>query len=248
MKTRSSATLVQSSPTTRSWLLILRDRLPQLEYSETKYWAAFKTVPPQKTVAYLDPRQASVRVFLGLIPGSEPDLQPTPSTKGWAARFPSIFQVTDKQDLTEATRLILKSHAAIGPSKQERTTSRPEHFAAEELHPKIQYLEGTTHRILVNAYEGSPRARETCLRHFGRSCTVCGFNFEAKYGKVTAGYIQVHHIVPIAQIDRQYRLDPIKDLRPVCPNCHAVIHRREPPFSVEEVKQMLRNCGGQDSR
>ena len=37
----------------------------------------------------------------------------------------------------------------------------------------------------------------------------------------------------------EYRLDPIRDLRPVCPNCHAVIHRREPPFSIEEIKHML---------
>jgi 5-methylcytosine-specific restriction protein A len=51
----------------------------------------------------------------------------------------------------------------------------------------------------------------------------------------------VHHIVPIAKVGKQYRLNPITDLRPVCPNCHAVIHRSEPPFSIEEVKQMLRN-------
>jgi len=34
----------------------------------------------------------------------------------------------------------------------------------------------------------------------------------------------VHHLVPISKIGKKYRVDPIKDLRPVCPNCHAVIH------------------------
>jgi hypothetical protein len=31
----------------------------------------------------------------------------------------------------------------------------------------------------------------------------------------------------------------IKDLRPVCQNCHAVIHSRKPAFSIEEVRKML---------
>jgi len=35
------------------------------------------------------------------------------------------------------------------------------------------------------------------------------------------------------------RDDPIRDLRPVCPNCHVVIHRREPPYSIDEVRQLL---------
>jgi hypothetical protein len=29
----------------------------------------------------------------------------------------------------------------------------------------------------------------------------------------------------------------------MCPNCHAVIHRREPPFSIEEVREMPHNDG-----
>lgn len=68
-----------------------------------------------------------------------------------------------------------------------------------------------------------------------------------RYGEPAAGYIQVHHIVPIAKVGKEYRLNSISDLRPVCPNCHAVIHRREPPFSIDEVKQMLQNDGEQES-
>jgi predicted HNH restriction endonuclease len=70
---------------------------------------------------------------------------------------------------------------------------------------------------------------------------VCGFNFGVRYGEPAVGYIQVHHIVPIAKVRKEYRLDPIADLRPVCANCHAVIHRREPPFSIKEVQHLLRN-------
>jgi hypothetical protein len=59
--------------------------------------------------------------------------------------------------------------------------------------------------------------------------------------------LQLHHVIPIAQVGTEYELHPIRDLRPVCPNCHAVIHRREPPFSIEEIKHMLQNHGAKGS-
>jgi predicted HNH restriction endonuclease len=119
----------------------------------------------------------------------------------------------------------------------------PEYLTAEELPSEIEYVEEAARSVMVNAYERNRRAREKCLRQYGRSCAVCGFNFEATYGGSAAGYIQVHHIVPIAKVGKEYRLNPITDLQPVCPNCHAVIHRRELPFSIEEVKQMIQNDG-----
>ncbi|HSX81067.1 MAG TPA: HNH endonuclease [Candidatus Saccharimonadia bacterium] len=60
-----------------------------------------------------------------------------------------------------------------------------------------------------------------------------------------AEFIHVHHCRPLSEIAGEYVVDPIEDLRPVCPNCHAVIHRRTPPFTIEEVRSML---AVQDSR
>ena len=51
--------------------------------------------------------------------------------------------------------------------------------------------------------------------------------------------IHVHHLVPVSDIQEAHVVDPIRDLRPICPNCHAVIHRRQPPFSIEEIKKMI---------
>ena len=236
-------TLVQSSATTRSWLKSLRERLPQFEYSEARYYAAFRTGPSRRAFAYLNPARRSIRLFLPLEPGDDAHLRRTPSTSSWAARFPSVFPIGGEQDLSTASRLIVKSHTAIRPSTRKTVINRPEYVPAEELPSQIDYVEGAARTVLVNAYERNRRAREKCLRHYGRSCFICGFDFEARYGEVAAGYIQVHHIVPIAKVGREYRLNPMTDLRPVCPNCHAVIHRREPPFSIEEVEQMLENDG-----
>lgn len=161
----AGATLVQSSPTTRSWLQSLRDRLREFEYSEARYYAAFRTEPPGRVVAYLNPAKRSIRLFLPLEPGDDAHLQPTPSTSSWAARFPSVFQIAGEQDLSTATRLIARAHAALGASPRKNATRRPEYLAAEELPSEIEYVEGAARAVVVNAYERNRRAREKCLRH-----------------------------------------------------------------------------------
>jgi 5-methylcytosine-specific restriction protein A len=52
--------------------------------------------------------------------------------------------------------------------------------------------------------------------------------------------IHVHHIVPVSSIGEKYKVDPINDLIPVCPNCHAVFHLSDPPHTIDEVKAFLR--------
>lgn|GEM_PF-5145474 len=51
--------------------------------------------------------------------------------------------------------------------------------------------------------------------------------------------MHVHHIIPLSNIKDKYVVDPIKYLRPVCPNCHSMIHRNDPPLSVEELKRLI---------
>ncbi len=110
----------------------------------------------------------------------------------------------------------------------------------EEVSPSGTYIEGARRLVLVNSYERNPRARAACIAHYGARCVVCGFSFAEKYGPLGEGLIHVHHLVPLSEIGESYELDPIKDLRPVCPNCHAMIHARVPPYSIEEVEQMIR--------
>jgi 5-methylcytosine-specific restriction endonuclease McrA len=109
----------------------------------------------------------------------------------------------------------------------------------EEVPNGSAYSEGSVQRILINRYERDPRAREDCIRHYGTTCFLCGFDFVAVYGEVMAGFTHVHHLNPLSCVGADYEVDPIEDLRPVCPNCHAVLHRREPPYSLDEVRELL---------
>jgi predicted HNH restriction endonuclease len=101
--------------------------------------------------------------------------------------------------------------------------------------------EGAVIERLVNAYERNPLARQQCINKYGTNCYVCGFSFGAIYGEAMDGFIHVHHLRQLSEVGRDYKVDPIADLRPVCPNCHATIHRhRRQPYSIEEVRAFLR--------
>lgn len=134
------------------------------------------------------------------------------------------------------------SHSGANPIEIVWSFERSAHERAEILPEElfdapIPYVEGAVKRITVNAYERNPQARAACLRAHGLSCAVCGFNFASVYGEIGENFIHVHHLKPIAQIGTEYTLDPIQDLRPVCPNCHAMLHRRKGPrpYSIEEL-------------
>jgi len=114
----------------------------------------------------------------------------------------------------------------------------------EEVPSESTYNEGGVEKILVNRYERDSRARAECIGRYGATCYVCGFDFVNVYGDVMAGFTHVHHLKLLSMVGAAYVVDPIQDLRPVCPNCHAVIHRREPPYTVDEVRKLMKACGG----
>jgi len=109
----------------------------------------------------------------------------------------------------------------------------------EEVVNPEQYMEGASRTISVNSYERNAEARLKCIEHYGYKCSVCSFDFEEAYGSIGEHYIHVHHLVPLSEIRKEYKLDPIKHLRPVCPNCHAIIHRTQPALSIDQLRQHM---------
>lgn len=101
------------------------------------------------------------------------------------------------------------------------------------------YYEGAVVQRLVNRYERDPKARAACLAHYGYECQACRISGAFTYGPEGADLIEVHHRVPLSQVGVGYVVDPIKDLVPVCPNCHAMIHRGSTTRSVEDVIAMI---------
>ena len=100
-------------------------------------------------------------------------------------------------------------------------------------------IEGASTTITVNKYERNEVARQACLAHHGSQCSVCNLDFGTVYGPIGDGFIHVHHLVPLSSIGREYEVNPVHDLVPVCRNCHAMLHRKAPPLTIEELREIL---------
>ena len=111
----------------------------------------------------------------------------------------------------------------------------------DELDKPETLFEGIKKTVLVNSFERNPKARKKCIEHYGAQCVVCGFNFEKVYGDIGKGFIHVHHLTKLSDIGQGYEVNPIKDLHPVCPNCHAMLHQKNPPHTIDELKLKIQN-------
>jgi len=112
---------------------------------------------------------------------------------------------------------------------------------AEEVDSPEHYIEGATVKVTVNSYERNPAARRRCIEHHGAACAVCSIDFGQSYGTLGEGFIHIHHKIPLADIGEEYLVNPVEDLVPVCPNCHAMLHRVSPALSVEELRTRLKD-------
>jgi len=113
---------------------------------------------------------------------------------------------------------------------------------ADEIDIQKTYQEGAPKKVTTTVYERNPLARAICITVYGAICSVCGFDFAQKYGELGKGFIHVHHLQPRAEVGKNTDLNPIRDLRPVCPNCHAMLHQRKPIYSIEELKEIIKRA------
>ena len=112
---------------------------------------------------------------------------------------------------------------------------------SEAAEPDVAgYPEGALTTVKANRYERDRRNRAAAISIHGSSCLGCGIDMGTRYGEVAEGFIEIHHVTPVSQLGVGHVIDPTRDLVPLCPNCHAVTHRRTPPLSLEEIRRLLR--------
>lgn len=114
-------------------------------------------------------------------------------------------------------------------------------FTQESQNEVQVYAEGKAKTITHRTYDRSPAARQACIEHYGYNCSVCGFSFESAFGDLGRNYIEVHHLKQVADVGGEYTINPITDLRPVCANCHRMLHKRRPALSIEELKSQTKS-------
>lgn len=163
-------------------------------------------------------------------------------------------EVEDVNSLTEVLDQVLAFEVAWFESELTVWKDNPGHVlrafpkddhvlvSSSEL-PEEMYMEGAQKVILTNRYERNPKARARCIAVHGSACKVCGFDFGIAFGEEFSGKIEVHHIKPISEIGKEYVVDPVHDLVPVCPNCHMMLHSKfDGVYSIEELRHLRAKC------
>lgn len=125
-----------------------------------------------------------------------------------------------------------------------------EAYAPEKLPPQI---DGSLSQVTRNVYERKRENRDACISHHltesGRIlCAICGMDFEERYGDIGRGYIHIHHVHPLGEQQPPSGFDPTIHLKPVCPNCHAMLHKKQGKgaFALEEIRARLPEYGSED--
>jgi hypothetical protein len=130
---------------------------------------------------------------------------------------------------------VLEAALSMPPAGDQKFFHSPEEYPGGQTYP-----EGAVRKIEVNRYERDQRARRLCLATWGATCAVCEIDFGERYGQLGQGFIHVHHTLELSSVGPGYQVDPVNDLVPVCPNCHAMLHRRRPALSIDELRDHLR--------
>jgi len=150
---------------------------------------------------------------------------------------PSIIDAKDNLEVGQAATAIMLEVSFFGGSEAQ-ADGGPD--GVQEKRASTATEEGRLITVLVNRYERDPALRSACLELFGPNCVVCGFDFLATYGELGRDFCHIHHIKPLSEVGREHKVDPRKDLVPVCPNCHAMLHRCSPALQPDDLRKLLR--------
>ena len=136
------------------------------------------------------------------------------------------------REISKATHERICSRAVIRGYQITLPNSHGEH---ESFHP----TEGNKKARYTSYYERNPFNRSKAIEIHGLGCMVCGFNFEDTYGVLGKGFIHVHRNKAISE-SGPTRINPRTDMSVLCPNCHAMVHRkRDTTLSLEELLGIL---------
>jgi hypothetical protein len=136
--------------------------------------------------------------------------------------FTPLFDINEEDTLSEYTRICFEAAGLVVDRCVDQTLAN----------------EGEPIQRLAKRYERSALLRKRAIEIHGSICSVCAISFDRIYGEIGKGFIHVHHLERLADTGKRL-VNPASDLVPVCPNCHSMLHRKNPPLLPEELKKLM---------
>ena len=191
----------------------LRDSIPSLQRAESQQWCGLYQ-DGRSRFAYISHQKSGSAITVWCL--AEPEelidatkdshlhIRPRAISKGgWDKTFKCRFTLQDASELNAAvdvlTNVSYRKTLEREARPNRKAVNRPQPLA-EEITEEQGFPEGVATKVLINSYERNPKARAKCIEFYGARCYVCGFDFEAVYGEIGAGYIHVHHLTPLSSI------------------------------------------------
>lgn len=165
---------------------------------------------------------------------------------GYASYSNGVFYITDKGiKLVESNKTNINYIMQSGFTYKDVKASLGKVYKARAsvIIPYEELMsEGETIFVETKSRQRSHKLRDAAIDHFSKNgiiaCDCCGFEFKSFYGDIFgSSCIEIHHLKPIFQYASMSVVQTIdealKNLLPVCPNCHRVIHRNR--ISSEQI-------------
>ena len=110
-------------------------------------------------------------------------------------------------------------------------------FTWISLKPLIERRKYRLHRRI----ERNAAASRLAKKHHGTRCQACGLDFTECYGPIGHGFIEAHHLLPMASLEEGavVAYDVLTDFAVLCANCHRMIHRTDDPSDLNAFRALL---------
>lgn len=89
--------------------------------------------------------------------------------------------------------------------------------------------------------ERNRTAAKYAKKFHGSRCQACDLDFGERYGEIGKGFIEAHHLRPIAKLEEgiPVKYDVAADFAVLCSNCHRMIHRTEDPSDLTMFRKLI---------
>jgi hypothetical protein len=162
------------------------------------------------------------------VKGERGDRWPHLISVEWDRKFPSVRVQVGNPQLYAVRPLPRDDQRKVNRAREKReaTLSTTEVIEGETLRREINFRR--RNRALIEAKKAESDYR----------CEVCDFSFEEAYGPVGKAFIIAHHVELLGSRRRASRTT-LEDIKLICANCHAMIHKQAPPFLLAELRAKL---------
>jgi 5-methylcytosine-specific restriction enzyme A len=90
--------------------------------------------------------------------------------------------------------------------------------------------------------ERNRTAAKQAKKFHGTRCQGCNLDFSERYGEIGKGFIEAHHLRPIATLEEGVSVtyDVASDFAVLCSNCHRMIHRSADAADLSSFRKLIK--------